>query len=78
MRQIGGLLGTLAGRARGGVAVTGIANKQAAMSLAGILASPAATIKISCSDSNGSPNGRIKFNASGTSKDSTIYAVRLQ
>jgi len=48
------------------------------MSLAGILASPAATIKISCGDSNGSPNGRIKFNASGTSKDSTIYGVRLQ
>ena len=45
--------------------------------LAGYIASPAANIKVSCKDQTG-VNGVIAFNQSGTSKDSTISAFRIQ
>lgn len=47
------------------------------MHLAGILASPAANIRISCNDPSAT-TGSIKFNASGNSKDSAIYGFRIQ
>jgi hypothetical protein len=45
--------------------------------LSGVLASPAANIKISCQDQT-STSGVIGFNGSGNSRDSTLTAVRLQ
>lgn len=45
--------------------------------LAGTLASPAANIRISCNDPTGT-NGKILFNSSGNSKDSSIWGVRIQ
>jgi hypothetical protein len=46
------------------------------ISLSGYLASPAANIRISCKDVT-STNGAIFFNITGTSKDSTISAIRI-
>ena len=45
--------------------------------LSGVLANPAANIKISCKDVSNT-TGKIVFNASGNSKDSTITAYRIQ
>ena len=53
------------------------ANNFASMSLHGVLASPAASIQIACEDV-ASTSGKIKFNASGNSKDSNITGVRIQ
>lgn len=47
------------------------------LSLSGILASPAANIRISCKDTINT-TGKIVFNATGESKDSSIYGVRIQ
>jgi hypothetical protein len=46
------------------------------ISLSGFLTTPASNIKISCKDVTSS-NGKIFFNATGNSKDSTITAFRI-
>lgn len=46
------------------------------VSLSGIITSPAANLRISCRDADAT-SGKILFNATGSSKDSTITAVRL-
>lgn len=58
--------------------ITIAANFPLSVSLSGVMASPAGNIRISCADSNGSPSGRIKANASGSGKDSIITVVRIQ
>jgi len=45
--------------------------------LSGVLASPAANLRISCKDIS-STSGIIRFNSSGNSKDSTLTVVRIQ
>jgi len=47
------------------------------MTLSGVLASPAANIRISCKDISGT-TGKIAANTSGNSKDSTVTALRIQ
>jgi hypothetical protein len=47
------------------------------ISLSGFLATPAANIKISCRDIS-STSGKIVFNSSGLSKDSTVSVFRIQ
>lgn len=54
----------------------GTANVIDSMHLSGVLASPAANIRISCIDSSGT-TGVLKFNSSGNSKDSTLTAIRI-
>jgi hypothetical protein len=51
-------------------------NQQATLSLSGYLASPAGNIRISAKDAS-LTTGKILFNASGNSKDSTISAIRI-
>lgn len=53
------------------------ANQRSSMALSGILASPAANIRITCKnvDTN---TGVIEFNRTGESKDSAIYGFRIQ
>lgn len=46
------------------------------ISLSGFITSPAANIRISCRDANGT-TGVILYNQSGESKDSTITAIRI-
>lgn len=60
------------------VAATNVAGGgvAAAISLSGIITSPAGNLRISCKDTS-SVNGLILFNQSGDSKDSTITAIRL-
>ena len=53
-----------------------LANAIVSVSLSGVLASPAANIRISCRDTL-STSGKIIFNSSSNSKDSTITAVRI-
>lgn len=48
----------------------------AVMTLSGILATPAANIRISCKDAS-TTTGKILFNNTGTSKDATIYGFRI-
>lgn len=60
-----------------GSATTQGASLPVVMSLSGFLATPAGNLRISCADGNGVPVGRIKFNTSGNSKDSTISAFRI-
>lgn len=59
-------------------ATAGIASSSAAIavSLSGYLAAPAGNIKISCIDASGT-TGSIRFNDSGSSKDSTLSAIRV-
>jgi hypothetical protein len=52
------------------------ANFRAAVSLAGFITSPAGNLRISCRDAT-TVGGKIEFNASGNSKDSTISAIRI-
>ncbi|MDA9511157.1 hypothetical protein XI09_42205 [Bradyrhizobium sp. CCBAU 11386] len=47
------------------------------IALSGYLASPAGNLRISCRDENAT-TGKILYNGSGTGKDSTISAVRIQ
>lgn len=61
-----------------GAVTTGGTAFNATMSLSGILTSPAANIRISCADAKATPAGAMKFNASGNSKDSSIYGMRIQ
>lgn len=46
------------------------------MSLSGILATPTANIRISCKDT-GSTSGKILFNTTGNSKDSSVSGIRI-
>jgi hypothetical protein len=54
----------------------GAANVWEVIHLSGYLAAPAANIRISCRDETAT-NGKILFNASGNSKDSTLSAIRI-
>jgi hypothetical protein len=56
--------------------VTG-AGVSMSISLSGTLPTPAANIKISCNDATAT-TGKILFNGSGNSKDSTLTAHRIQ
>lgn len=47
------------------------------LALSGVLTSPAANIRISCKDATNT-TGKIVFNVTGTSKDSTLTTMRLQ
>jgi hypothetical protein len=55
---------------------TNAANAARVVALSGYLASPAGNLRISVKDST-SVNGKIKFNSSGNSLDSTISAIRI-
>lgn len=55
---------------------SGVASNPAAISLSGVLASPAANIRISVRDSS-TTAGAILFNGSGNSKDSTLSCQRI-
>jgi hypothetical protein len=46
------------------------------ISLSGVITGPVGNLKISCKD-NASASGKILFNATGNSKDSTITAIRI-
>lgn len=46
------------------------------ISLSGYIVSPAANIRISCKDNN-STSGKILFNTTSLSKDSTIWGIRI-
>lgn len=46
------------------------------ITLSGFIASPAANIRISCRAPNGT-TGKILFNSSGNSKDSSIFGIRI-
>jgi hypothetical protein len=56
---------------------TPAANFVVSESLSGYLASPAANLKISCKDAQAT-TGKILFNGTANSKDSTITAFRIQ
>lgn len=56
--------------------VFGGASSFPTVALSGLLATPAANIRISCKDT-ASTSGKILFNQSGNSKDSTITAIRI-
>jgi hypothetical protein len=58
-------------------ALTANVNTPMSLSLSGQIASPAGNIRISCIDSN-TAGGKILFNQSGNSKDSTITVFRIQ
>jgi hypothetical protein len=47
------------------------------ITLVGVISTPAANIRISVADSNGVPNGKIKADATGNSKDSTLTVIRI-
>jgi len=53
-----------------------IANVQTTIALSGFLTSPASNLKISAKDST-STSGKILFNTTGASNDSTITAIRV-
>lgn len=52
------------------------ANTSVTMALGGFLAAPVGNIRISCEDVTAT-TGKIKFNASGNSADSTISGIRI-
>lgn len=60
-----------------GHAVATITSEVVQISLSGILASPAANIRISCVDAT-STSGEIEANATGQGKDSVVSATRIQ
>lgn len=59
-----------------GDVVTSAINEIGAMALSGFITAPAGNLRIDVRDT-GSTSGKIVFNASGNSKDSTITAVRI-
>lgn len=59
------------------VATTNAANGTVEVALQGFITNPAANVRISVADSNGTPNGRIKFNFSGKNKDSQISGLKV-
>lgn len=60
-----------------GVTTVSATSSGSTIALSGILASPAANIRISCRDVT-STNGRIFFNSTGTSRDGVISGIRIQ
>lgn len=54
-----------------------VANSNNAVTLSGFISSPAGNIRISCKDATNT-TGKILFNTTGNSKDSTISAHRIQ
>lgn len=58
------------------VGVSPTANAQVSIALSGRILNPAGNIRISVRD-NSSVSGKIQFNQSGNSKDSTLTAVRV-
>lgn len=58
------------------VNVTTVANGLYTLSLSGVITSPVGNLRVSCRDT-ATVNGKILFNATGNSKDSTITAVRI-
>jgi hypothetical protein len=60
-----------------GAANPNAAGQNVSIALSGILATPAANIRISCRDQTAT-TGKIVFNASGNSKDSTLTVTRVQ
>lgn len=52
------------------------ANTTVASTLSGVISSPAANIRISCRDPNAT-TGKMLFNETGSSKDSTLTVVRI-
>jgi hypothetical protein len=54
-----------------------VANFRVLIALSGVLASPAANIRISCRSPNNTA-GAMQFNGSGNSKDGTISGIRIQ
>lgn len=64
---------TVVASARG---VVPAANQATSISLSAIITNPAANVRISVKDP-ASVNGKILFNATGNSKDSTLTAIRL-
>lgn len=65
---------TIIASAQGLIIATG---DQTTVSLSGVITSPAANIRISVNDATHT-TGKILFNASGSSKDSTVTAFRIQ
>jgi hypothetical protein len=53
-----------------------VANSYVTVSLSGFIISPVGNLRISCNDASAT-TGKILFNASGNSKDSTISAFRI-
>lgn len=62
--------------ASGYLNIQAAANQNGTISLSGVITSPAGNLRISVKDST-SASGKIIFNQSGNSKDSTITAVRI-
>ena len=58
--------------------VTPANNQYQIYNLYGCLASPAGNIKMSVEDITRASGGTIKYNISGSSKDSTLTLVRIQ
>ena len=56
--------------------VNGVANIHTTITLSGFIVGPAGNLRISVKDES-TVNGKIIFNASGNSKDSTITAIRI-
>lgn len=56
--------------------VTAAANNRASIALGGYVASPAGNMRISCKDAT-STSGKILFNNTGNSTDSTIWGIRI-
>ena len=59
-----------------GNAVSGAANFRIVITLSGVITSPASNLKISVRNPD-TTTGKIEFNRTGNSKDSTIVAVRI-
>ena len=57
-------------------ATTSGADNAVVISLSGYLSAPAGNIRISCRDINGT-NGKIKYNSTGESKDSTLSVIKI-
>jgi hypothetical protein len=60
-----------------GAVITASTTAFLSMTLSGYITSPAGNLRITVKD-NGAATGKILFNASGNSKDSTITAIRIQ
>jgi hypothetical protein len=60
-----------------GTVIAGATSFHAQIALSGNLASPAGNIRITCKDES-SGSGKMIFNASGNSKDSTVSGFRIQ
>jgi hypothetical protein len=62
--------------ASGKITIPSGAQNGGSITLSGIITNPAGNIRISVRDLS-STNGQIKFNLSGESKDSSLFAIRI-